>query len=275
VRLAYRAFPEMRNLGRYRDTVGRTPNVILPKTLTEKIQRRMLFDRNPKLALFADKFRVRDYVRSKLGDDASLTKLYGSAVSAEEIRQLNLPTKFVMKPNHLSGSVKFVRDSSSLRPGELEDLARKWLGTNYFDIAQEWAYKNIRPRVIFEEFLDVDGAFPDDYKFYCFHGEPRFFLVVRDRFGDRRINYYDPSLSLLPVKLLGIDNFAGGVVDAANLGRMLEVARRLSEGVDFVRVDLYNIKGRIVFGEMTNYPNNGRGRYDPPEWDLKFGGYWK
>jgi hypothetical protein len=273
--VCYKVFPASKNIKRYRDTFGRLPNVIRPKTFNERIQRRILFDRNPRLALFADKLRVREYVRSILGDDQCLTKLYAVVTSAAEIGQLSLPAKYVMKPNHASGMVKIVTDSTRILPGELEALAVEWLRINYYDITQEWAYKNIERRVMFEELLEVDGEIAPDFKFYCFGGEPRLVHVVRDRLGELKVNSYDVNLSLLPVKLNDRENFRDEIRAPPNFNRMLEVARRLSAGTDFQRVDLYNVNGRIVFGELTNYVANGRTRFQPPEWDLKYGSYWR
>jgi hypothetical protein len=273
--VCYKVFPASKNLKRYRDTFGRLPNVVRPRTFNERIQRKILFDRNPRMALFADKLRVREYVKSRLGDDRFLTKLYAVVTSAAEIGQLSLPARFVMKPNHASGMVKIVTDPTRILPGELESLAAEWLRINYYDVTQEWAYKNIERRVMFEELLEVDGVIPPDFKFYCFGGEPRFIHVAKDRLGELKVNLYDLNLSLLPVKSGMLDNFRGEMGAPPNFNRMLEAARRLSAGTDFLRVDLYNVNGRIVFGELTNYPSNGRTRFQPPEWDLKYGSYWR
>ena len=267
-------FPESRNLIRYRSTFGRFPNVINPKTYNEKIQRRIFFDRNPRLTLFSDKYLVRDYVRSRLSDDRCLTNLYGVISAAEEVRQLDLPRKFVMKPSHASGQIRLVRDSSSISLGELESLARQWLRLNYFDERHEWGYKNVTPRVLFEEFLEEDGNVPDDYKIFCFDGEPRFLNVVKDRFGERRINSYNVDGSLLQVKVNGRENFDRNKT-LPNFEKVLEVARRVSAGVDHVRVDLYDINGRIVFGELTSYCGAGLSEFDPPDWDRELGRFWK
>jgi hypothetical protein len=274
VLVSYRVFPATKNLKRYWDTFGRLPNVILPKTFNEKIQRRILFDRNPRLAVFSDKLLVRGYVSSRLGDGGFLAKVYAVVSSPSEIGSLDLPDKFVMKPNHASGLIKIVRDRKMLTPGELEKLATEWLGTNYYDVTQEWGYKKIRPRVIFEELLEVDGRIPDDYKFYCFRGIPRIVNVVRDRFVERKINSYDMNLELLPVKMYGCDNF-DGPVRPSNFESMTDVARRLSSGTDFLRVDLYDVNGRIVVGELTNYVSNGRVKFVPSSWDSYFGALWK
>jgi len=274
--VCYRVFPASKNIKRYVDTLGRFPNLLTPRTFNERIERKILFDRNPMMAIFADKLRAREYVKSRLGDDQYLTKLYAAVASPANIGRLTLPQKFVMKPNHASGFVKIVGDSSKIQPGELEGLAAEWLAVDYYkDVTQEWAYKNVRRRIMFEELLEVNGRVPDDFKFYCFSGEPRWFHVAHDRFGKLRVTSYDLNLSPLPVKIGEYENFTEKLEAPPNFDKMLEVARRLSSGIDFLRVDLYNISGRIVFGELTNYPSNGRTVYHPPEWDLKYGSYWK
>jgi hypothetical protein len=131
--MSYRVFPATKNLKRYWDTFGRLPNVILPRTFNEKIQRRILFDRNPRLAVFSDKLLARGYVSSRLGDGRCLTKVYAVISSPSEIEGLDLPDRFVMKPNHASGLIKVVKDRRALPSGELERSAAEWLGTNYYD----------------------------------------------------------------------------------------------------------------------------------------------
>jgi hypothetical protein len=271
--ICYKVFPESKNIGRYRRQFGRFPNIIRPKTFNEKVIRDMLFDRNPILNVYADKLRAREFVRSRLGTDQYLTKQYAVVASADEIKHLSLPAQFVMKPSHSSGRVKIVRDSTNLLPGELESLATKWLKESFYDNAQEWAYKDIDRRIIFEELLEFEGDVPEDWKFFCFDGEPRIVDIHRTRFVKHQRNLYDMNLSQLPVKCKW-ENFEGRLIVPSNFEKMLEVVRRLASGTDFLRVDLYNINGRIVFGELTSHPASGLGMFDPAEWDLKFGSYW-
>jgi hypothetical protein len=271
----YKIFPALKNIKRYTDTFGRMPNIIRPRTFNERIQRRILFDRNPRLKTFADKPLVRKYLRSRLAGGNYLTELYAVVYSPAEIGRLRLPSRFVMKPNHASGMTKIVMDSSKALPGELEELAAGWLSVNYYDVTQEWAYKGIKPRILFEELLEVDGDLAYDYKFFCFDGEPHFFYVVKGRLRGPKINFYDLNLSLLPVRIEEYENFSDEVRFPPNFDVMLEVSRRLSAETDFLRVDMYNLNGRIVIGELTNYPANGRTKFVPREWDLKFGTYWR
>lgn len=267
------------NIKRYREIFGKMPNVIRPKTFNEKMQRRILFDRNPRLVVFSDKLQARGFVQSRMGNDELLPTLYAIVDSPAEISHLNLPLKFVMKSNHGSGMVEIFKDSSAIPPGELEALASEWLRRNFFDSTQEWAYKNIRSRIMFEELLEADGEVPDDYKLFCFDGEPRFLYVAKDRLVKLKTNFYDLNMNQLPVSVEVeghvVDNFPEKIEAPPNFDRMLAIARRLSEGIDFVRVDLYNLGGRIRFGELSVYCANGLMKCNPPEWDLKFGSYWK
>lgn len=258
----------------YNWTFGRMPNLINPKTINEKILRKILFDRNRKLTLVTDKFLVRDFVRSRLGTDKYLTKLHGVIHSAGEIRGLILPNQFVMKPNHLSGAIKIVKDFKNSAISELEKLAEIWLARNFYYECYEWAYKNIKPLIIFEELLESEGKTPDDWKFFCFNGKPQFIQFDKDRFMDHKRNIYDLNLRLLPVRY-GCDNFQGEVTIPKNFEMMLEIAGKLSKGFDFIRVDLYNIRGRVIFGELTVYTGAGRSKIAPAFWDEEFGRYWR
>lgn len=272
--ICFKVFPELKCINDYRYNFGRMPNLINPKTLNEKILRKMLFDRNPRLTIFADKFLVRDFVKSRLGEDSYLTKLYGVVDNPAQISGLSLPNQFVMKPNHLSGQIKIINDFMSLAPDELEKLAETWLRMSHYRYHNEWAYKNIKPRIIFEESLEFEMKIPDDWKFFCFRGEPRFIQIDRSRFVKHKRNIYNLSFSLLPVNLVW-ENIQEKIVIPQNFEKMLEIARKLSAGVDFIRVDLYNVNGRIVFGELTSYPGAGLEKFAPSSWDAKFGSYWK
>jgi len=275
LQFCFKTFPELKCIDRYRLKFGRLPNLITPQTFNEKLLLKKLFDRNPKLTLFADKYLVRDFVKSRLGcPEQYLTKIYAVIDTPVKICDLNLPNQFVMKANHLSGQIKIVRDFKGIKYSELEHLAEVWLQANYYYHGNEWAYKNIKPRIIFEELLDAKGDTPDDYKFFCFNGNPRFIQIDRGRFTKHQRNIYDLELCLLPVRLV-YENFPGKVDLPENFDKMIEIAKKLSKETDFIRVDLYNLNGRVIFGELTNYPEAGTGRFYPPSWDKEFGSCWK
>lgn len=272
--VCFKFWPELKSINNYRYSFGRMPNLICHKTFNEKILLKILFERNPKLTLFADKFMVRDFVESRLGDNKYLTKLYAVVDNPAEIRKLNLPNQFVMKASHTSGDIKIINDFNKVGYEELEKLASLWLQKNQYKIYNEWAYRSIKPRIIFEEFLECGGKIPDDYKFFCFNGEPSFIQIDKNRFINHKRNIYDLNFSLLPVKYV-YDNFQDKITPPKDFEKMLEIARKLSSETNFIRVDLYNINGRVIFGELTNYPEAGIGKFEPSDWDLKFGNYWK
>ncbi len=265
---------------RYVRQFRRLPRLWRPRTFTEHVLAKVLFDRDPKLTRFADKYAVRSYVAERLGDEEHLTTLYAAIDRPEDIASLALPDRFVMKPNHLSGRVKFVRDPASIDRAELTALAASWLRENLGVEAGEWAYRDIRPRVLFEELLEDHGGPPKDYRFYSFEGDVRLIGVARDFMGsDPTHTFYDADLRMLPVKQVGARErwvpVDGDAERPPNFDRMLEIVRALSTGTDFLRVDLYNLDGRIVFGELTNYPAGGLRKYDPPTYDLTLGSYWR
>lgn len=262
---------------RYMRVYGRIPHLVRPRTFTEHVLVKLLFDRDPKLALFADKLAVRAYVAARLGGEQHLTTVYATVDRADEIAGLDLPNRFVMKPNHLSGAIKVVRDLASTDRAVLIALATPWFARNLGVERGEWAYRHIRPRVLFEELLDSGGAPPDDYRFYCFSGEPRLISVTSDWLGpDPTSALYDLDFRLLAARQLNTVSRHNDVQAPRppNLEQMLDVARRLSAGTDFLRVDLYDLGSRIVFGELTNYPAGGLRKFDPASFDVTLGSHW-
>lgn len=259
----------------FRERFGRELDLDNPRTFNEKIAFKILFDRRPLLTLVTDKIRVRDYVAQKIGP-AYIARLYQVCSSPRQIDWQALPPSFVVKPNHGSDMVEFIRDKSELKPEQLLPALERWLRVDYYRRhRREWSYRNIVPSLLFEEFLaDEGGHIPPDFKFFVFDGWAAFVQVDFSRHTDHRRNFYDRDLNRLEVRLLyptSDDRF----VFPDNIEEMFALAGRLGSGFDFVRVDLYNVEGRIVFGEMTNYPEEGRGVFDPPEYDAIFGVRWQ
>ena len=276
-RFLWRHVPRPMLVVRYVRVFGRIPRLVRPRTFTEHLLVKLLFDRDPKLALFADKLAVRAYVAERLGGEQHLTTVYATVDRADQIVDLDLPNRFVMKPNHLSGAIKVVRDLASTDRAALVALAAPWFARNLGAERGEWAYRHIRPRVLFEELLESDGGPPSDYRFYCFDGEPRLISLTNDWLGpDPTSALYDVDFKLLEARQLNTvsRHLKVQAPRPPSFEQMLDVARRLSAGTDFVRVDLYNLGGRIVFGELTNYPAGGLRKFDPASFDLTVGSYW-
>ena len=250
------------------------PNIWKPKTVNEIVLKKLLFDRDPKLTLFADKIKVRDFVVERLGTDKYLTKMFGTFLSVEELFKIDvttLPQKFVLKPNHGSGWVKIIKDWAAEDKVAIAQEAHRWLGTNYGLDCNEWAYIHIQPMLMIEELLAESP--PIDYRIVCFHGQPKWIYTKAFFDGVWHVNNYDLDWNLLPVSYRR-PQYSGTIPRPTRLEEMLSVASTLSEGTDFLRVDLYNIEDRVVFGELTNYPNGACAEFIPAKWDRIFGEYY-
>ena len=246
---------------------GRKCNYDNPQTFNEFITVRK---NNPKLldySMYTDKIAVRDYV--KKNSDLELNELYGVWEKPEDIDFNSLPTQFVLKCNHGSGYNIVVKDKSQINECKVRQILGKWLKTNYYDIGRELNYKNIQPRILCEAYLsDIEKQCPE-YKAFCFNGKVGFVQVNFWKEGKRYSNIYDPMGSLLPVKY-GYDNDPE-YIPVGNMANVLSVASNLSREFDFVRVDLYVIKGKIYFSELTFGPGSGIVKFQPESYDYEFG----
>lgn len=256
----------------YKYRFNRKPNLRNPKTFNEKLQWLKLYWHNPILSKCADKYSVRAFVHQK-GLSSILNDVYKVYEAEDDINLMELPTKFVMKATHGSGWNIICENKNVLNWDKEKVKIRNWLNTNYFYYGREWAYKHIKPRIICEKFLeDENGQPPKDYKIFCFNGVPRFIQVDLDRFSQHKRNMYDLSWNLLDFELLYTKS-PEFTEKPQNLEKMIEIAKKLSEDFPFVRVDLYNINGKILFGELTFYPGNGQEPFYPIEYDEIIGDY--
>jgi hypothetical protein len=270
-----------------------------PTSFTQKIYYKMAYDRRPLLTTLADKVEVRTYVRDRIGDDY-LSEVYGVYEVLPETRPTSLPANYVVKANHCSGASVFVWDQapreqlpSDLRRitwerffvhpdtldwGQLKKLADKWIHQNFFwapGRLPEWAYRDIPPRIMFEElFEDAQAELPSDYKFFMFDGECQLIQHDSMRFSGHLRDMYSPTWDRLPIRYL-YRNSLEGSQKPNGLDEMLKIARALSDGIDFVRVDLYETDKGVKFGEMTNYPDAGFEQFDPESFDLWLGSKWQ
>jgi hypothetical protein len=170
--------------------------------------------------------------------------------------------------------IRIVRDKAELKIEEVAEQLGDWLSCNLYTEQREWCYRDIPPRLIVEELLlDEHGRIPTDWKIYVFGGKAAYVDVHFGRHSDDRRNMYDRALKRVNVRWL-YPNLPEDPVFPANMETMFEVAETLAAGFDFIRVDLYNIDGRIVVGELTNYPYGGMAPFDPPEFDAVLGSKW-
>jgi teichuronopeptide biosynthesis TupA-like protein len=253
---------------------GRPPNLQIPTTFNEKIAYKILYDRRPILTRLQDKLQARDYVALRIGA-GYLTELYHVCRSPAEIEWLKLPRRFVIKMNHGSGMNIFVTNKAGIDVNSIGLRLETWLATNFYHCLLEWAYRDIRPTIFIEEMLsDDNGGMVVDWKFFTFDGRAEFLQVDVDRFTQQKRNVYDRRLNRLPFR----GNHPNLPTDPKfpdNIDLMFSLADKLGSGLDFVRIDMYNLSGRIVFGEFTNYPGAGLERFYPPEFDELYGSKWR
>ncbi|MEN8716906.1 MAG: ATP-grasp fold amidoligase family protein [Verrucomicrobiales bacterium] len=261
---------------RYRAVFGVDPNLSNPSTFNEKLQWRKLHDRNPLMITCADKFGVRGWVKDTVGEEF-LIPLLATVDNADEIPWDTLPEAFVIKAAHGSGWNHIVFNKNDCDREKIVKDCRLWLETNYYYSLREWHYKDIKPRLVIEELLLTKaGVVPEDYKFHCFRSKGELKTLIQvdvARFQKHRRCFYDVDWQKLPFTV-GFQLYEGDVPEPAQLKEMLELATKLSEPFGYVRVDLYNLDGRIYFAELTFNHGSGLERFTPPEWDEKFGSYW-
>lgn len=258
---------------KYKERFGTELNLQQPQSFNEKMQWLKINWRNQIAIIGADKYNVRNFVREKLGEDV-LNELYAVYDNVEEIDLNALPDKFVLKVTNAYGGNVICADKSKVDWDEAFRKLKWYMKYNHYYKTREWAYKNIKPKIVCERFLDENGEPPKDYKFFCFNGEPKVIQVDSERFIDHKRSFYDIEWNLLDIEL-NHEKINEDVKKPNKLETMLKYASVLAEGIPFVRVDFYHVNNKIYFGEMTFYPDNGMGRFKPEEADRVLGSYLK
>jgi hypothetical protein len=259
----------------HRKEVGRFPNLIRPRTFNERILKRNLKP-DPRYAALTDKLAVREYVGRKLGEKF-LIPLISMPTEFTPAVFDSLPGSFVMKANHGSTFVEIVRDKSMDSFERLRRLAVQWLSTDFYKNARERHYRDIEPRLFFETLLlDKRDQIPADYKVHCFRREPgrpvMYIVQISDRFGRYpRGNVYDVDWNHLDVTIGHYARSAAPEPPPENLDAVLEAAETLSQGFDYVRVDLYAPDSALYFGELTFTPGAGVVPMFPDRVDFEWG----
>jgi hypothetical protein len=250
--------------------LGRIPNLGAPRTFNEKVLYKLVHDRRPFLRLFADKVAVREFVRARLGDERFLKRLLALYTRADEIGHDALPSAFVVKPNHGSSWYEIYDGARELDLGMLREKAAGWLAQDFSLFNREWAYVGIPPLIMIEEYLPLGQPNCAEYQLFSFDGRVEF--IRRKMKGPGVI--FTPDGKRAPFAI-NRPNLEEEFPPPKGMAELIDVAEALSKGVDFVRVDLYDIDGSVKFGELTNYPFAGGVVFHPPEWDAKLGAFWK
>ena len=259
------------NLGKFR--LKKIMNLDNPKTFNEKVNWLKLYDKNQLYPILADKYLVKFYISKTIGEQYVIKTLQVYD-RADDIDFSILPSKFVLKCNHDSGSVIIVRDKNQINEDVIKKKLNKKLDVTYSDTNKEWVYSKINRKIICEEYLEQEGSDSlTDYKFYCFNGEPKFLYVSKglENHSTATISFYDMKMNLLPFHRPDFKQNKEGECRPKNWEEMIQIARKLSNGIPFVRVDLYSIQNKIYFSEFTFFPCGGFMRFVPDRWDLLIG----
>lgn len=270
----YNHMPDEEYLKRkYRACMGRELNLEDPQTFNEKLQWLKLHDRKPEYTMMVDKYRVREYIAQTIGEEY-LIPLLGVWEDPEDIDFDALPDQFVLKCNHNSGlGMCICKDKSRLDIKKVKRELKKGLRQDYYLTGREWPYKDVPRRIIAEKYMvDASGTELKDYKIMCFDGKAKCSFVCTGRHTKEslRITIFDTVWNVLP---FGRPSHPpkDGILKPVQYDTMLELAEILSKEIPFVRVDFYEVDGKIYFGELTFFPGSGFEEFTPEEWDYTLG----
>lgn len=246
-------------------------NLQNPQTYNEKLNWLKLHDRNPLYTKLVDKFEVKEYVTPIIGQEYIIPTL-GVWDCFDDIDFDKLPNQFVLKCTHDSEGLVIVRDKSIMDKVSVKEQIEAALKQNFYYIGREWPYKNVKPRIIAEKYMEdrVDGELRD-YKFFCFNGEPKAMFIASERRSNKvKFDYFDLNFRHLNIKQK-YPNAEVPLRKPETFKQMIEFSKELSKGFPHVRVDFYEVDGHLYFGELTFYHFSGFMPFEPDKWDYIFG----
>jgi len=259
----------------YRIHCGGKMNWKNPQTFSEKLNWLKLYDRKPEYHQMVDKYEVRKLVADRIGEE-HLTMCYGVWDKFDDIDFDKLPDQFVIKCTHDSGSARVISNKQECDYKGLKKFYDERVRIDFFQYAgREWPYLGVKPRIMIEEYLQNSSGAPlQSNKFFCFNGNPRFVSAEQGLLYDQtfRFDFYDLEYKQAPFYRDDHPRLGEGVCIPQNREAMIEYARRLSQGIHFLRVDLYETGcNRVVFSELTFYPAGGYPLFKPEEWNATLG----
>lgn len=260
---------------KYCETFNRRLNLKKINSFNSYIQSTKLNKKNEQLWFLIDKYEVRKHIASTIGEKY-LSQLLGVWDNTHEIDYNTLPSQFILKTTHGSNWNILVKDSHQFNRAEANQLLEKWLQTNFFDITAEPHYRKIKPRIIAEEYLCDSNGELLDYKFFCFHGQPLFVQVDIGRYTPHHSRlYFDLHWRQLGFTIGDYPISQRKLAKPLNWEEMLLIVKPLAKDHEHVRVDLYNIDGRIIFGELTFTHESGLKKFHPESYDFLIGNILK
>lgn len=261
---------------KYKACVGKELNLDSPKTFNEKLQWLKLHDRKPEYTMMVDKYAVRTYIADTIGEEY-LIPLLGVWDNPDDIDFDALPNQFVLKCNHDSGGLVVCKDKNKLDFNFAKNKLVRCLKRNYYWSGREWPYKDIKPKIIAEKYME-DNITHEliDYKFMCFNGVVKCGFTCSERFTDSglKVTFFDKDWNVMPFER-HYPVSKNPPKKPINYDKMIQFSEQLSKGIPFVRVDFYEINGQLYFGELTFYPGGGFEEFTPEEWDYKLGDFLK
>ena len=254
---------------------GKFPNLKNPVGYNEKLQWLKLHDKHPEYSILVDKLRVRGVIKEKLGE-GYMFPLLGNWERFDDIDFSALPNEFVLKCNHDSGSVKIIKDKSSLTENDLQELKKFYdrrISHNFFYAGREYPYKDVKPCIIAEQLMhnkDDELGGIKDYKFLCFNGKPEFVISISGRQTEKHEDYFDMDYNWTEI-YNGSTPSAVCPPKPVCFDEMKRIATELCQGFKQVRIDLFEINGKVYFGEYTIFSGGGFELFKPEKWEKQFG----
>lgn len=260
---------------KFRNNFGYFPNLKNPSTFNEKIQWLKINKRYPLQTICVDKYLVRNFISKIIGKEY-LIPLLNNTFDPKDIVPEFLPdTPCIIKTNHDSGGVVLVYDKTNINWKATQKLLYEKMKKNYYYICREWPYKNIKPRIIIEELLlDKDGNTQDDYRIYCFNGKAKLIVIDENREKPNHSRYwFNTEWKRLDIRDKHTVNINSNIKKPKTLNKMISLSEKISNIFTFLRVDWYEVDGKLYIGELTFYPAGGFGKFESNKWDSIIGNY--
>ncbi|ELC8380987.1 ATP-grasp fold amidoligase family protein [Clostridium perfringens] len=258
---------------KYHALMGYELNLNNPQTFNEKLQWLKLYNRQPEYTMMVDKYLVRQYISDKLGEEY-LIPIIGVWDNPDEIDFEKLPNKFVLKCNHNSGlGMCICKDKTKLNIRKVKKELKKGLKQDYYMAHREWPYKDVPRKIVAEKYMvEKNSTELKDYKLMCFNGKVKCSFVCSDRFSDEgiKVTFFDINWNVMPFER-HYPKSDETITKPVNYEKMIEFAEILSKGIPFLRVDFYEIEGKLYFGELTFFPGSGFEEFTPEQVDYDIG----
>lgn len=256
---------------KYKIVMGKKLDLTRPVTFNEKLQWLKIYNRKPIYTQMVDKYEAKHYISQRIGQQYVIPT-YGVWEHFDDIDFASLPDRFVLKTTHDSGGVVLCENKDTFDYAKAKQKLEPRLKNNFFWHGREWPYKNVRPRIIAEEYLQLGQV--EDYKMMCFNGEVKCAFICSGR-GTKdglRVTIFDMDWNVMPMKR-HYPNVKEGFPKPEHFDEMVMLSEKLSEGIPFLRVDFYEVAGKLKIGELTFFPASGFEKFSPESWDETLGNW--